>query len=43
MWHVWGQGEVHRGFGGETRDKVNTWKTYVGVGGRIILKYLFKK
>jgi len=34
-WHMWGSGEVHKGFSGET------WN--LGVGGRINVKWTLKK
>jgi len=42
MWHLWGTGEVHAGFWwGGLRERVHLED--LGVGGRIILKLVFKK
>jgi hypothetical protein len=42
MWHVWGKREVHTGFWwGDLREDDHLGDP--GVGGRIILKWIFKK
>jgi hypothetical protein len=42
MWHVWGRREVHTGFWwGDLREKDHLEN--LGVDGRIILKWIFKK
>jgi hypothetical protein len=42
MWHVWGRGEVHTGFWwGDLRER-DRFKD-LGVNGRIVLKWVFKK
>jgi hypothetical protein len=42
MWHVWGRGEVHTGFWwGDLRE--GDYFEDLGVDGRIILKWIFKK
>jgi hypothetical protein len=43
MWHEWGTGEVHTGFWwGDVRERDHLEDVSV-VGGRIILKQIFKK
>jgi hypothetical protein len=42
MWPVWGRGEVHTGFWWETLRDLGHLED-VGVYGRIILKWVFKK
>ena len=42
MWHVWWRGEVHLGFWWRNLRKYTTWE-YLGVDGRIILKWIFEK
>jgi hypothetical protein len=42
MWHIWGTGELHKGFWwGDLRrgDHLED----LGVDGRVILKWIFKK
>ena len=42
MWHIWGRGDVNKGFGGgdlKERDHLED----LGVDGNIILKRIFKK
>jgi hypothetical protein len=42
MWHAWGTGEVHTGsWRGDFRER-DRFKD-LGVGGRIVLKWIFKK
>jgi hypothetical protein len=43
MWHVWETGEMHTGFllGGDLKKKDHL--EYLGVDGRIILKWTIKK
>jgi hypothetical protein len=42
MWHVYGTGEVHTGFRwGNPRERDNLGDQ--GVGGRIILRWIFRK
>jgi hypothetical protein len=42
MWHVWGKGEVHTGsWWGSIKGRDHSEN--LGVGGRIILKWIFKK
>jgi hypothetical protein len=42
MWHVWETGEVHTGFWwGELRVRYNLED--IGIDGRIILKWIFRK
>jgi len=38
MYHVWGRGEVHTGFGWGNLRKIDP-----GVNGRIILRWIFRK
>jgi len=42
MWHVWGSGEVRTGFWWVDQRERDHFDD-VGVGGRIILKWIFKK
>jgi hypothetical protein len=42
MWHVWGTGEVRTGFWWVDLREKDHLKN-VGVGGRIILKWILKK
>jgi hypothetical protein len=42
MWHVWKTGEVHTGFWwGDLREREHLEN--LGIGGRIILKWVFKE
>jgi hypothetical protein len=41
MWHIWGRGEVHTGFGGDVREGDHLEDR--GIDGRIILKWVLEK
>jgi hypothetical protein len=42
MWHVWGKGEVHIGFWCRNQKEGDHLEN-LGVDGRMILKWIFKK
>jgi hypothetical protein len=42
MWHIWGKGELHRGFWWGNVRKRDHWGD-VGVDKGVILKWIFKK
>ena len=43
MWHVWGTGEVHTGYGWGGQPMERDHLEDLSTDGRIILKLIFKK
>jgi hypothetical protein len=42
MWHIWGRQEVHTGFWWDNLKETDHSEG-LGINGRIILKWIFKK